>query len=258
MVPNNASTRGNGDDYKQVPNEQKQWEIEAYPLLLAEVRAAVGREKLITAAVPGLPRDMLAFTSQTVPRILDSVDFLNVMTYEMLNRRDNVTKHHAGKALSRASLQAYIAAGAPPHKLNLGFAFQTKYARTLHRPCTGNNPVGCPTPLMEDPETGADLGHIGAFAWADEPPAEVRASFLRAVTDGVYDVHGGGYYYWDADEDLFWTHETPHSIADKFDLVREFGLGGVFAWELGGDGPEYTRLAAVNAAVTKWNSKDEL
>ena len=161
-MPNNASVRGNGDDYKRVPNEQKQWEIEAYPLLLAEVRAAVGHEKLITAAVPGLPRDMLAFTSQTVPRILDSVDFLNVMTYEMLNRRDNVTKHHAGKALSRASLQAYIAAGAPPHKLNLGFAFQTKYARTLHRPCTENNPVGCPTPLMEEPRGRIHRPSLGA------------------------------------------------------------------------------------------------
>ncbi|KAK7753097.1 hypothetical protein SLS62_005047 [Diatrype stigma] len=250
---------GNGEDYKQVPNEQKAWEIEAYPLLLAEVREAIGRAKLISAAVPGIPRDMLAFTPKSLPRIMESVDFLNVMTYDLMNRRDTVTKHHAGKLLSRESLEAYIANGASPDKLNLGFAFYTKYFRTEHQTCLGN-PVGCPTLLLEDPETGADLGRTGAFAWADETPSEVRTSFAKARGSGQYDDAAGGYYYWDADEDLWWTHETPGSIKDKFSLVRDVGIGGVFAWELGGDGPEYTRLAAVNAEVVAGSSakKDEL
>ena len=237
-------------------NEQREWEIEAYPLLLAEVRSALGRRKLVTAAVPGAPRDMLAFTSKTLPLILESVDFLNVMTYEMLNRRDNITKHHGGKALSRESLETYIAAGAPPDRLNLGFAFQLKYARTEHKRCF-ENPIGCPTLLLEDPETGADLGNIGAFAWADEPPAEVRASCLKAIRNGQYDNQGGGWYYWDADESLWWSYETPFSIRDKFNLVRDLGLGGVFAWELGADGPEYSRLAALNDAVVGWGSKKD-
>lgn len=252
-------SRGNGEDYKQVPNEQKAWEIEAYPLLLAEVRAAIGPDKLISAAVPGIPRDMLAFTPKSLPHIMDSVDFLNVMTYDLMNRRDTVTKHHAGKLLSRESLEAYISNGASPDKLNLGFAFYTKYFRTEYQACLGN-PIGCPTLLLEDPETGADQGHTGAFAWADETPSEVRTSFAKALGSGQYDDAAGGYYYWDADEDLWWTHETPSSIKDKFSLVRDVGIGGVFAWELGGDGPEYIRLAAVNAEVIAASSakKDEL
>ena len=53
---------GNGEDYKQIPTSEKAWEIEAYPLLISEIRSALGSNKLISAAVPGLPRDMLAFT----------------------------------------------------------------------------------------------------------------------------------------------------------------------------------------------------
>lgn len=241
-----------------MPNEQKAWEIEAYPLLLADIRAAIGPDKLISAAVPGIPRDMLAFTPQSLPFIMESVDFLNVMTYDLMNRRDHVTRHHAGKSLSRESIDAYIANGAKPDKLNLGFAFYTKYFRTEHQTCLGS-PIGCPTLLLEDPKTGGDLGRTGGFAWADETPAEVRTSFAKALNGGQYDDVAGGQYYWDADEDLWWTYESPSSIQDKFSLVRDIALGGVFAWELGGDGPEYTRLAAVNAAVkSSRDKKDEL
>jgi hypothetical protein len=55
---------GNGEDYKQVPNADKAWEITAYPLLLGELRTALPN-KIISAAVPGLRRDMLAFTHET-------------------------------------------------------------------------------------------------------------------------------------------------------------------------------------------------
>lgn len=204
---------------------------------------------------------MLAFTPQTLPLIMESVDFLNVMTYDLMNRRDNITKHHAGKVASRESLDAYITDGATPDKLNLGFAFYTKYFRTEHQTCLeGKSPIGCPTLLLEDPETGGDLGRTGGFAWADETPAEVRDSFTQALIHGRYDDVAGGHYHWDADEDLWWTYETPSSVEDKFGLVRDVGLGGVFAWELGSDGPQYNNLAALNDAVVdlRDGKKDEL
>lgn len=33
---------GNGEDYKQISRSEKAWEIEAYPLLLSEIRSALG------------------------------------------------------------------------------------------------------------------------------------------------------------------------------------------------------------------------
>ena len=103
--------RGNGEDYKQISNAEKAWEIEAYPKLLAEIRSALGPAKLMSAAVPGLRRDMLAFTNDTVPNISASLDFFNIMTYDLMNRRDNVTKHHTGINLSLYAIDAYLENG---------------------------------------------------------------------------------------------------------------------------------------------------
>ncbi len=44
---------GNGADYKQVSNEAKSYQIEAFPKLLAATRAAIGPNKLLSIAVPG-------------------------------------------------------------------------------------------------------------------------------------------------------------------------------------------------------------
>ncbi|KAI1074840.1 glycoside hydrolase family 18 protein [Whalleya microplaca] len=252
---------GNGEDYKQVPNSDKEWQVSAYPLLLASIRQSLGPSKVLSAAVPGLQRDMIAFTSATVPDIMRSLDFLNVMTYDLMNRRDNVTKHHTGVQLSLEAIRAYAGNGAPRDKINLGFAFYTKYFRTGREPCfEKENQVGCPTGLMEDPKTGADLGRTGGFSWHDTVPEEVRASFEKAISQGRYDEVGGGYWYWDADEALWWTFDTPDAIAKKFPLVvQEENLGGVFAWGLGEDAPGWAHLKALNTGVgSVAKRKDEL
>ncbi|KAK5635575.1 hypothetical protein RRF57_011288 [Xylaria bambusicola] len=218
---------GNGEDYKQIPNSEKAWEITAYPLLLAAIRRALGPDKLMSAAVPGIPRDMLAFTTDTVPQIMDSLDFLNVMTYDLMNRRDSVTKHHTGVQASLDSVHAYISCGAPPEKINLGFAFYVKYFRTEGGSCM-ENPIGCPTGLMEDPTTGADLGKTGGFSYHDDiPHDEIWRSFKEALSEGRYDEQGGGYWYYDAGQALWWTFDTPDAIGKKFPLiVKEKRLGG--------------------------------
>jgi GH18 family chitinase len=240
---------GNGEDYKTVPNSEKTWQIEAYPLLLKEIRKELGPDKLITAAVPGLERDMMAFTTVTVPDILDSLDFLNVMTYDLFNRRDDVTKHHTGLEASRQSVQAYMDRGAPADKINLGFAFYVKWALTEKCPNPAN-PVGCPTQLLEDPVTGADMGRAGAFSYHDTVPYDLADSYSRARKDGKYDDKGGGYYYWDEAQSRWWTFDPPDAVLRKFPvLVRDMGIGGVFAWGLGEDAPDFAHLDAVNRGI---------
>ncbi|KAI4607256.1 hypothetical protein J4E83_009712 [Alternaria metachromatica] len=243
---------GNGEDYKTPGhlNSNKAWEIVAYPKLLAEIRSAVGPEKTISAAVPGLPRDMLAFTPSTIPAIMESVDYLNIMTYDMFNRRDNVTKHHTGIHNSLEAIDAYLDAGVPPEKANLGLAYYIKWYKTAANSTCSVNPIGCATELMEDPVTGADLGKAGAFSWHDAVPGEVSASYERAMENGVYDEVGGGQYYWDAEENLFWTWDTPEAIKRKMQIImKDKGLGGVFAWGLGEDAPKFEHLKASNEAV---------
>lgn len=236
-----------------VPNKAKEWEIDAYPLLLAELRQALGSKKIISAAVPGLRRDMMAFNRKTIPRIMRHVDFLNVMTYDMMNRRDNVTRHHTGIQDSLGAIDAYVEAGAAPQRLNLGFAFYVKWFKTVHYLCSKKtSPLGCPTLLLEDPKTGADMGRAGGFSWHDPIPTEVAESFTRALDNGSYDEKGGGYYYWDQQEDRFWTFDTADAISRKFSAIMDNRrLGGVFAWGLGEDAPVYENFQALMDAVAR-------
>ena len=250
--------RGNGEDYKQIPNSEKAWGIQAYPLLLSEIRAALGPTRLISAAVPGLPRDMLAFTKTTIPVISASLDFFNIMTYDLMNRRDNVTKHHTGIELSLAAINAYEERGVPAQKMNLGFAFYIKWYKTDPHGGCDINPVGCKTALMEDPVTGADLGQAGAFSWHDRVPAGVSASFKRAMVDGKYDSEGGGHYHWDLQEDIWWSWDTPDAIAKKFPAIMEKKrLGGAFAWGLGEDADDFTHLKLVTSEMKKFAKRHQ-
>lgn len=193
---------------------------------------------------------MLAFTKTQIPRISSSLDFFNVMTYDLMNRRDNVTKHHTGIELSLGAIQAYEERGVLREKMNLGFAFYIKWYKTDSHGGCHNNPIGCKTSLMEDPLTGADLGQAGAFAWHDPVPEEVSASYKRAMEHGDYDSNYGGHYYWDSEENLWWSWDTPDIIAKKFPAIMEKkGLGGAFAWGLGEDADYFTHLKQLTAQM---------
>lgn len=247
---------GNGEDYKQIPNSEKAWETEAYPLLLSEIRSALGPNKIISAAVPGLPRDMLAFTKTRIPAISASLDFFNVMTYDLMNRRDNITKHHTGIAQSLIAINTYEERGIPTNKMNLGFAFYIKWYKTDPQGGCDINPVGCKTTLMEDPLTGADLGRAGAFSWHEPVPAEVSASYKRAIAHGKYDSEGGGHYYWDSEENLWWSWDTPDVIAKKFpNIMEKKNLGGAFAWGLGEDANDFTHLKALTSEMKTFGNR---
>ncbi|EOO00898.1 putative chitinase 18-11 protein [Phaeoacremonium minimum UCRPA7] len=153
---------GNGADYIQHPNSEKVSEIHTYAELLGHIKAAIG-DKELSIAVPGLEKDMMAFTPEQVPKINAVVDFVNVMTYDFMSRRDNVTNHHTSVNQSLHTIETYAARGMAPGKMNLGFAFYAKWFTTAEGAvCT--EPVGCPTALLEAAD-GSDTGKSGALTF---------------------------------------------------------------------------------------------
>ena len=171
---------------------------------------------------------MLAFTPSTVPLIDASLDFWNIMTYDLMNRRDNITKHHTGVQLSLDAINTYEERGVPTSKMNLGFAFYLKYFKTDPNGGCDKNPIGCKTVLLEDPKTGADLGGGGGFCYHDAVPGDVIPSYARAMAYGKYDPVGGGHYYWDPQVNLWWSWDTPYAITRKFPaIMAKKKLGGV-------------------------------
>lgn len=173
---------GNGYDYKQVPNSKLTSEIETFPQLLVAIKSAIG-DKELSVAIPGLERDMIAFTATQVPKIDAAVDFINVMTYDLMNRRDNFTKHHTDIQGSLAAIETYIERGMTPSKMNLGIAFYSKFF-TLAPNTTCTTPIGCPIAPAEGAD-GSDLGNSGAITFeASSFPAVVDVSNLTTSTDG--------------------------------------------------------------------------
>lgn len=80
-----------------------------------------------------------AYRKETGPKISPSVDYINmsqhdqapdkistsvrliyykVMSYDLMNRRDNVTKHHSSAADSAQVIENYLAIAAPAEKIN--------------------------------------------------------------------------------------------------------------------------------------------
>ncbi|KAK1541392.1 glycosyl hydrolase family 18 [Colletotrichum paranaense] len=155
---------GNGADYIQKPNSQKTSEINTFPLLLSAIKTQLKHHKMeLSVTAPGLKRDMIAFTKHQTPKINAAVDHFTVMTYDLMNRRDNVTKHHTDIKGSLEAIDTYIALGVEPAKINLGFALYAKWFTTAKGyNCTQG--LGCPTELMEAAD-GTDTGMSGAVTF---------------------------------------------------------------------------------------------
>ena len=253
-----------GEDYKQIPNDQKVQEIENFPLFLAEIKAAIGDREL-SIAVPGKEGDMIAFTAEKVPQINEIVDHVNVsltsfssldtgrpltfhkvMSYDLMNRRNNETDHHTSIKGSLESVDLYIERGMDASKLILGIAFYAKWFTTQAGvQCDG--PIGCPTAVLESAD-GSDTGLSGAVTF--EAANHVEGDFLNAIRNGKEDSEAGGQWFWDADKSVFWTWDTPELIARKFDeIVKPKGLGGVMAWSLAQDSYDWSRFKAMQAGV---------
>ncbi|KAK9770413.1 putative chitinase [Seiridium cardinale] len=180
---------GNGADYRQIPNANKTDEITTFPLLLQEIKTAIQRP--LSIAAPGLEGDMIAYTPEQSSKIWDAVDFVNIMTYDLMNRRNNATKHHTDVQGSLAAVEKYLSLGLGSSKINLGFAFYAKYFQTEPGVnCTGM-PVGCPIVKAEN-DDGSDAGTSGAVTFETANVAPVVPTNLTASTDGSC---GAGTFY---------------------------------------------------------------
>lgn len=248
---------GNGQDYKQVPNSSKVSEIETYPKFLAAVREAIGN-KTLSIAVPARKQDMIAFNNQTGPEIAKSVDMVNVMSYDIINRRDNFTGHHTSVQGSLDVINDYLDFGFQPEQLNLGFAYYAKWFTTDPNSDCATKPLGCKMVKLEEAD-GSDNGKSGAVTFEPSPegvPSNVAASWKRAQQDGKADNVAGGQYYWDSSENIFWTWDTPEFIAEKYTkIVEPKKIGGVMAWSLGEDTDGFTHLKAMQNGLKTAGTK---
>jgi chitinase len=127
--------------------------------------------------------DMMGFTKETGPKIWSHVDFINVMSYDLINRRNKLSWHHTSVVDSEDTIKNYLAIGAPPEKLNLGFAYYAKYFTTDNN-CSPTSPLNCTLIPAED-ATGKDTKTSGTWTFEAQNMVLPDPKTLKESTNGL-------------------------------------------------------------------------
>ena len=207
-----------------------------FTLLLEELRRQLdaqgerdGKRYLLTAATGAGPSHA---TNIELDRVAAVLDWFNLMTYD----------YHAGSRIAHFNAPLYASAGDPTPQLSLDASVR-RY-----------RDAGVPPKkiVVGVPFYGRSYGRVpaanrGLFQEAGgPPPREWGAGELDydALTRKRPEADGFR-RFWHPDARVPWlykestgvwiTYDDVQSIGQKADYARQRGLGGVMAWELGGD-----------------------
>jgi chitinase len=178
-----------------------------------------------------------------VAALARSLDFINVMAYDY-HSGGSIAHFNAPLAAAagdptprntaRASIEAYLAAGAPPHKLVLGVPFYGYGYVGVDSVRRGLFRKGSTT----SPDSGAPNPWAGAIRYHRIPQA-LRSGFTR-----YWDAGAGVPWLYNARTRTWITYDDTESLGLKADFVRAHRLGGIMIWELSGD--DGTLLPAIH------------
>ncbi|MGC4100754.1 glycoside hydrolase family 18 protein [Ferruginibacter sp.] len=192
-----------------------------FTLLVKQLRAAIGKDKLLSFAAGGFTQ----YLQESIDwdAVTPQMDFINLMTYDLVGGYSKVTGHHTplnDYMPNQQSLEKctnwLLDKKVPASKLIAGAAF---YGRVW--------------------QNVADTNH-GLYQ---------SGEFLQGVSYKNFDTYfsdtSGFKYYWDKkakapyqynkEKKLFATFDDPESINAKAKFVRRKKMGGIMFWELSDD-----------------------
>lgn len=239
--------------------------LEDYPNcenLVEEIRAAIGPDKLITAAFAQTYQKLEPFNWE---RLSTSMDFFNFMTYDFNGGWSNIAGHNsplydypgqewAGFSVNDC-LTALIQFGAPRNKINLGMGF---YGRSVIT--EGNADLNVPTVKRNETvqpdgpiETCSDFDNFKAF---DGTP---NYETVRQVTG--FGTVPGWTKHWDdiakvpyvTNGKYFVSYDDEESIQYKAEYIRDNQLAGTIIWQVFGDLEFGGTVTNYGAKLKKWS-----
>ena len=191
---------------------------ENFTALIKTLRNAFGNNYLLSFAAGGFTK----YLEQSVDwnAVLPEVDFVNLMTYDLVGGYSPVTGHHTPlksymqeQESTEKCMEWLIDKKADANKLIIGAAF---YARVWEHVNADNN----------------GLYQAGIF----------KQGVAYKDFETYFSDTSGYKYYWDKkakapyayneSKKLFATFDNAHSIAEKTKFVRRKKLGGIMFWEL--------------------------
>ncbi|EFX87590.1 hypothetical protein DAPPUDRAFT_306550 [Daphnia pulex] len=243
-------------EYPGATDRDGRWaDKENFALLVEEMSAVFQpRNWLLTAAVPAAT--FRINEGYDVPRLAKSLDFINVMTYDLHGTWDNYADHHAPlrkrpfdsgatqNLHSDGALSYWISKGAPARKIIFGIPF---YGRNFRLANPNNSKPKAPI---------AGAGTVGPFT--KEAGFVAYFEICRWLQEGGWqelEDEAGSPYLVKGDQ---WIgYDTVESVLTKMDYIKSTGLGGAMIWAVGLDdikgdcGPERPLLRAINDGLRR-------
>jgi len=189
--------------------------------LVKRLRKKLGRDHTISFAAGGFQTYLDGAVDWKA--VMKKVDFVNMMTYDLVNGYARVTGHHTAlystpiqKESTDNAISYLIKLGIDPGKIILGAAF---YARIFGDVPAENNGLGQPAKFLRG--------------------TPYRKFITEFTEEKGYKLHwdekAQAPYAYNAADKTFATFDDKRSIAIKSKYVIDHHLGGIMFWELGSD-----------------------
>lgn len=176
-------------------------DTENFTLLMRDLRKALGKKKLLTAATVCRARFV------DLKACIRYIDYVNVMAYDMgsgdKHHASLFPSPHAGYCTSSQAVEAHIKAGVPRQKLVMGVPFYGKGKR-------------------DDPGVKTFL----------------RTRRLKPGYKHLWDEAGRFPYLANEKNQLVWGYENSQSLAAKCQYILDEGLRGAMYWDYASDTPQ--------------------
>lgn len=222
--------------HKYVPADKQN-----FTALIKELRKTLGSSYEISFAAGGFQK----FLDEAVAwkDIVDDVDRINLMTYDLVNGYSTVTGHHTPlystpdqKESTDNAVKYLTKIGIPADKLVIGAAFYGRMWENVPSSRNGLHQSGKFKRGMNYDTFGTELtAEKGFIAYWD-------------------DVAKAPYSY-NAAQKLFITYDDKRSMELKTKYVADNKLNGIMFWELTNDVHSDGLLDAINAVKTKYKAK---
>ncbi|MDD1779838.1 glycosyl hydrolase family 18 protein [Enterovibrio sp. ZSDZ35] len=208
--------------------------------LMDDIRERIGPDRLLTAAFKAVPA---ALEGYDWARLSNSMDYFNMMTYDLNGGWSNVAGHNSPlypyteeefPGLNLDTLKNWMVnvRGIPSNQINFGAAFYGRGVQTTE----ANAYLGAPTDKrnvnfsVDGPSvSAADLTNWAAFE------GQPNYNYIIKQT--------GWEHLWDANAEVpyavkgkyFLSYDDPDSIRKKAEYIVNNDLGGIIVWQVHGD-----------------------
>ena len=223
-----------------------------YAKFVAELREAFkaegknkhGEDYTISIAAPA---DTVKVAKMDVAAMCKSLDWVNVMTYDMAGQWDAATGHQAPVSgcdndecfSTEKAMQAYLDEGCSPDQLHVGVPF---YAHQFDN-VKGTAPDPS-LPGLKVPFTGPSQSTCQTSPGECVPTW--RAGGASWAKYAHWDEAAVASYAYDTATDTFFSYDNPQAISAKIAYAKKKGFGGLMYWFIQADDTSSTLLKAIH------------